>query len=164
MSDGTYDTEYERVIPRDLFNEAKLLKCLGQLTLLIHEGKCDLEVLFGGPGEGDTVCRGFETGVNIDGGYYCNNIRVYVKSGDGSLRELELATNCNSKLSYPLVAVFTGYSIANPEPVLPAINEEAYVFNEHGSLATDFIELIRYVKDYKEASCTGRWLSWEERR
>jgi hypothetical protein len=30
---------YQRVIPRDLFNEAKLLKCLGQLALLIHEGR-----------------------------------------------------------------------------------------------------------------------------
>ena len=30
--------EYTRVIPRDLFNEAKLLKCVGQLALLIHDG------------------------------------------------------------------------------------------------------------------------------
>lgn len=28
---------YRRVIPRDLFNEAKLLKCLGKITLLIHD-------------------------------------------------------------------------------------------------------------------------------
>lgn len=32
------DTEYTRVIPRDLFNESKLLKCIGQLVLLIHDG------------------------------------------------------------------------------------------------------------------------------
>ncbi len=30
--------EYTRVIPRDLFNEAKLLKCIGRLVLLIHDG------------------------------------------------------------------------------------------------------------------------------
>ena len=29
---------YERVVPRDLFNESKLLKCLGRLALLIHKG------------------------------------------------------------------------------------------------------------------------------
>ena len=29
---------FTRVIPRDLFNEAKLLKCMGQLSLLLHEG------------------------------------------------------------------------------------------------------------------------------
>jgi hypothetical protein len=32
---------YRRVIPRDLFNEAKLLKCLGKLSLLIHEQMID---------------------------------------------------------------------------------------------------------------------------
>ena len=30
---------YRRVLPRDLFNEAKLLKCLGQLALIIHDGQ-----------------------------------------------------------------------------------------------------------------------------
>lgn len=34
-----FDPEYQRVIPRDLFNEAKLLKCLGRLSLFIHDGK-----------------------------------------------------------------------------------------------------------------------------
>lgn len=32
---------HSRVIPRDLFNEAKLLKCYGQLALAIHEGKIE---------------------------------------------------------------------------------------------------------------------------
>ena len=31
--------QYPRVIPRDFFNEAKLLKCMGQLALKIHESK-----------------------------------------------------------------------------------------------------------------------------
>lgn len=29
---------YQRVIPRDFFNEAKLLKCWGQLALKLHDG------------------------------------------------------------------------------------------------------------------------------
>lgn len=33
------NVNYTRVIPRDLFNEAKLLKCLGVLTLLIHDNQ-----------------------------------------------------------------------------------------------------------------------------
>lgn len=33
-------TQYQRVLPRDLFNESKLLKCIGQLVLLIHDGNC----------------------------------------------------------------------------------------------------------------------------
>ncbi len=28
---------YHRVLPRDAFNEAKLLKCIGKLTLLIED-------------------------------------------------------------------------------------------------------------------------------
>ena len=31
-------TNYKRVLPRDLFNEANLLKCIGKLTLLIEDG------------------------------------------------------------------------------------------------------------------------------
>ncbi len=30
---------YQRVIPRDFFNESKLLKCMGFLALKIHECK-----------------------------------------------------------------------------------------------------------------------------
>lgn len=29
---------YARVLPRDLFNEAKLLACIGRLCMLIHDG------------------------------------------------------------------------------------------------------------------------------
>jgi hypothetical protein len=32
---------YRRVMPRDLFNEASLLKCYGQLALLLHERPID---------------------------------------------------------------------------------------------------------------------------
>ena len=31
-------TNYKRVLPRDAFNEAKLLKCVGKLTLMIEDG------------------------------------------------------------------------------------------------------------------------------
>lgn len=30
---------YKRVLPRDAFNEAKLLKCVGKLTLMIEDGE-----------------------------------------------------------------------------------------------------------------------------
>ena len=33
------NSNYERVIPRDLFNEASLLKCIGKLVLEIEEGR-----------------------------------------------------------------------------------------------------------------------------
>lgn len=39
---ATGKSTYQRVLPRDLFNEAKLLKCLGQLSLLVYEGRLPL--------------------------------------------------------------------------------------------------------------------------
>jgi hypothetical protein len=35
---------YQRVIPRDFFNEAKLLKCMGLLSLKIHDCKTPCEI------------------------------------------------------------------------------------------------------------------------
>ena len=32
-------TNYKRVLPRDAFNEAKLLKCIGKLTMMIEDGE-----------------------------------------------------------------------------------------------------------------------------
>ena len=32
-------TNYKRVLPRDAFNEAKLLKCVGKLTMMIEDGE-----------------------------------------------------------------------------------------------------------------------------
>lgn len=59
---------YRRVIPRDLFNEANLLKCLGRVALLIEDGKapdgmkldhtnssCSFEI-DQSPGSGDLCC------------------------------------------------------------------------------------------------------------
>jgi hypothetical protein len=40
--------EYNRVIPRDLFNESKLLKCFGQLALLMHDGVIPGSIVFDG--------------------------------------------------------------------------------------------------------------------
>lgn len=34
---------YERVLPRDLFNDANLLKCIGQVVLMIENNVLDLQ-------------------------------------------------------------------------------------------------------------------------
>ena len=36
--------KYERVVPRDLFNEAILLKCMGKVCLLIEDRMINLQV------------------------------------------------------------------------------------------------------------------------
>lgn len=65
---------YERVLPRDLFNEANLLKCLGQVSLLLHDrGK-----------DGDprlihwTVRPGFDIQMDMsDGSIFCSNLTLH---------------------------------------------------------------------------------------
>lgn len=86
---------YNRVLPRDLFNEAKLLKCLGQLCLLIHEGKCSLKVVH------DTK---YWEGFNVqqdpgDGDLFVVNLKVHTKDG----KSVSLDTGLNAKEPYPML-------------------------------------------------------------
>lgn len=109
---------YSRVVPRDLFNEAKLLKCFGQLVLLIHDGlapKC-LEV---DEGEGDWEVYQRQD----DGGLFLEGLKIQVKS-----TQLELYTMYNSKESYPLLCMTD--------------EDEIEVFYKDGTLTDDFIEYV----------------------
>lgn len=111
---------YKRVIPRDLFNEAKLLKCLGQLSLLIHDGKAP---------------AGLTATHNGD------EFRISQNSSDGSLMvtseldfyaggyRLILSTPLNSRRPYPLTCLH------------PAA-DEVEVFQDDGSLSVDFAKLV----------------------
>lgn len=87
---------YMRVIPRDLFNEAKLLKCLGQVALIIHDG---VGVPSGLHLEHDTTeCDGFNVEQDPnDGSLYCGNLSLYFEE-----RLIGLRSPYNSKDAYPL--------------------------------------------------------------
>jgi len=76
---------YQREIPRDLFNEAKLLKCLGLLSLKVHDGELPpfVEIrLYQDPqrdeyGEPDL---GFDIRQDpSDGSIYANGIQILIK-------------------------------------------------------------------------------------
>ncbi len=111
--------KYERVLPRDLFNEAKLLKCLGQLSLLIHEGKVrwPLHLEHFTPAGWD----GFVVDQNpASGGLFVRNLRLILGN-----RRITVESCYNSKDAFPLV--FT-------DPV----RGEGEVFNEDGSLSDEF--------------------------
>lgn len=106
---------YFRVIPRDFFNESKLLKCLGQFELCVLDRQCNgLEFVTrfdGGP---------FEIVQNeADASLSCSNYRVFL---DGD--ELELFAPYNSKENYPLMGRYRG--------------SEYYIFNEKGNLMPNF--------------------------
>jgi|SRR5580692_2783231 hypothetical protein len=82
---------YLRVLPRDLFNEAKLLKCIGQLALSIHDGF---------PLKGMTMYHeGDPFDITLlDDGY------LAVRNIDFAIGETQLVfkSQYNSKANYPL--------------------------------------------------------------
>lgn len=107
---------YQRVIPRDFFNESKLLKCLGRLQLLIHDRRVNrlpLEVDFDGASFDIQQCQ-------LTGNLYCTNYRVFL---DGE--ELKLSIQYNAKEShYPLECEYK--------------NEIYYIFDEDGQFMPNF--------------------------
>jgi hypothetical protein len=111
MFDTPINFSYQRVIPRDFFNESKLLKCMGQLALFEHLPNLDIEET-GEP---------FRIGLH-DAGYLATNLQTTVSG--------KLALFCipyNSRSNYPLVC-FIG-------------NDEYEVFNEDGDLTPEFFTI-----------------------
>lgn len=111
---------YQRVIPRDLFNESKLLKCIGQLALIIHDGlgvPRDLKL-----NHDDSEYAGFQIEQNQDSGaLYCANIQLTFAG-----QVIELSAPYNSKEPYPL-----NYTVSD--------DEDGRVFTDDGKLSHGFI-------------------------
>lgn len=109
---------YTRVIPRDFFNEAKLLKCLGQLSLAILDGKKP---------QGITVVI-VESGEPFqielsDDGYLCvANYETFINGQVATFK-----TTYNSKSPYPLYC--DHYESG----------EEIEVFDDAGNFTKEFI-------------------------
>lgn len=82
---------YTRVIPRDLFNEAKLLKCIGQLVLLILHGKALNGMTFDHDGDPFDIQL-------MDDGYLCVTNLFFLVGDEG----LQFKSLYNSKSAYPL--------------------------------------------------------------
>lgn len=117
---------YTRVVPRDLFNESKLLKCLGQLALIILDG-CD---------SSNRACpKGLR--YRISG----RRFRIEQREEDGHLvvvsgirflvgdRHLSLYSHYNSKDAYPLRCE------TNDGDAVP-------VLAENGTLSDEFIWFV----------------------
>jgi hypothetical protein len=102
-----------RVLPRDAFNDANLLKCIGQLTLLIEDGKID-GLSYEYDGEPFNICQDETSGET-----YVENIRFYhTKSGKTFYHSRPM----NSCHSYPLT-----FTVDNDTE-----NEIYYPLNEKG--------------------------------
>ena len=115
---------YVRVIPRDLFNEAKLLECVGQLCLLIHDGKCaPLQVVHSHPEQGFCVGQN-----KSDGSVYVMNLDFYVPKGP----VIPFNSPLNSRQPYPL--------LCNDEN-----DAEIAVFYDNGVLSAEFLQYLKWL-------------------
>ncbi len=110
---------YTRVIPRDFFNEAKLLKCMGILSLKILDGMLP---------EGISISI-YESGepfqIELDD---CGDLRVMNYPIEVNGEEVIFFTAYNSKNALPF------YAYINDEPVL--------VFTNTTEFTNDFISAV----------------------
>jgi CheY-like chemotaxis protein len=88
---------YMRVVPRDLFNEAKLLKCLGKIAIGILDGKLGKYRL---TEKHTRPEKGFIILQNEDGDIMCDNYRVFKGN-----EEIYLFTRLNSRAIWPLMTI-----------------------------------------------------------
>ena len=117
------DSNYLRVIPRDLFNEAKLLKCLGRLVILIDENNTI--------GEPNYKMEYYHDQLPFDitldekeGVLLVSNLEISINS-----IKHRFVTNYNSKQNYPLLVENKHFD---------DLDCEFYVFDEEGNFSEDF--------------------------
>lgn len=108
---------HHRVIPRDFFNEAKLLKCLGAFELAVQERRTNgLQITTNFDGEPFEIMQN-----QGDGTLFCTNYCAFL---DGE--EIELHTVYNSKDPYPLIGVYK--------------QETYYIFDDNGNFTLNGLE------------------------
>lgn len=84
-------SSYRRAVPRDLFNEANLLKGLGRLCLLCFDGK--IELTFSHAGDGFHVEQDQSSGE-----LRCPDVKFFLRG-----RELLITSSYNDRTGYTLL-------------------------------------------------------------
>lgn len=107
---------YQRVIPRDFFNESNLLKCLGKIELIINHVGHKID----GRLESSYDDKSFYIQQNLDDG------SIYVSNYEVTLNGVivHLYVPLNSREPWPLCADYRG--------------ETYWVFDKEGNLMTNF--------------------------
>jgi NADPH-dependent 7-cyano-7-deazaguanine reductase QueF len=106
---------YRRVIPRDLFNEAKLLKCFGRLYI---EAERHQNIIVEQRNE-----KAFDVQQDASSGaLYVDNLRVTVRGVS-----VHVYTAYNSKSAWPMYADYADECIA--------------VFDDEGGLTDEFLAI-----------------------
>jgi hypothetical protein len=120
------DTNYTRVIPRDLFNEAKLSKCMGRLCLLVHDHMTPVDITID-----ESKCEdGFIIGqLTEDGSLTIVNLPVKIKN-------------------IPVVFKCAYNAKQDPFPLLAYYNYCEYkVFDEKGEWHEEFLCFCKELPD-----------------
>lgn len=114
----SYNSSHRRVIPRDFFNESKLLKCMGVLALKILDNQLPdgISIIIEESGEPFEIDLG-------DDGLYVSNYHITVNGEDVIMK-----TRYNSKSSFPFMCEI-GY-------------DEVPVFDDNGDFDEEFIEMF----------------------
>lgn len=121
-----YIMSYQRVLPKDLFNEAKLLKCLGKLVLLIEDQMIEgISYSFSRQQEGFVVDQD-----PTNGEIFAQNVRFFIEDNE-SVWEFEVQTPFNSRENWPLTATFNQEKIVN-------------VFTDKGEIADEFLRALKH--------------------
>ena len=118
---------YKRVLPRDLFNESKLLKVAGKLVCLIED-----RVITNMTYEHDTTfTENFIVGQDqSDGAFYLHNLKFYVRFDEGVF-ELRLHVMQDKEQHWNAYTDCEGFT----EP-------EVRVFDEDGHATQEFLEML----------------------
>lgn len=110
---------YKRVLPRDLYNESNLLKCLGRIALLIEDGFAPqgLQLTNRKP------MAGFPVDMHAhDGSIYCPDMILSNRYGVSSL----VLRPLNARDPYPVLIEWG--------------DEEIVVFDDGGQFTDEFLE------------------------
>lgn len=108
---------YGRVIPRDLFNDANLLKCYGALYIAL-ENNDSLDITM------DHHDDTFDIEQTEDGGTYIANIVVSFQG-----EPMRLERPMNSRKSYPLIWITEDWEYID-------------IFNDNGTFSAEFLEKV----------------------
>ena len=109
---------YQRVLPRDLFNESKLLEQIGRVCLAIHDGKLNkLEINHDG--------SEFDIQLSNEGSLYISNLEFCSED-----LPVTFSTTYNSRIKNPLL-FFNRWT-----------EEDRFVFEDSGEFTKYFLDLF----------------------
>jgi hypothetical protein len=112
-----YGNDHQRVIPRDFFNESKLLKCMGQLAVRILDGRIPEGITI----EVEEAGEAFD--IQLSNEFGCLFVANYPVTVNGE--EYFFGTLYNSKDAYPMIC-YVEY-------------DEILVFDEQGNFTAEFV-------------------------